>query len=163
MARKVAARGRIEAGGGFVHQQHLRAVQQRLGDFHAAPQAAGERLHQVLAAVGKPQPLHGALHAVAQDRAAQPVQMALRAQVLLHGERLVQALRLEDHAHLAAHGGGSRSTSWPAMMARPSVGTIMVDRMRKSVDLPPPFGPSRPKISPFFTSKLTFESATRSP
>ena len=34
------------------------------------------------------------------------------------------------------------------MMARPSVGTIMVERMRKRVDLPPPFGPSRPKISP---------------
>src|ERR1022692_4456824 len=58
---------------------------------------------------------------------------------------------------------GSRATSGPATSARPPVGTIMVERMRKSVDFPPPFGPSKPKISPALTSKLTFESARRDP
>ena len=106
VTREVAARGRIEARGGLVHEQHLRPVQQRLGDFDAAPQPARERLHEVLAAVGQAQALHGAFHALAQYRAAQAVQVALGAQVLLHGERLVQALRLENHAHLPAHCGG---------------------------------------------------------
>ncbi len=45
------------------------------------------------------------VHALAQGGAAEAVQMALRAQIFLHGESLVQALRLEDHAHFAAHGG----------------------------------------------------------
>ncbi len=81
-------------------------MQQRFGDLDAAPQAAGERLHQIVAAVGQAQPLHGALHALAQRRAAQPVQVALRAQILFHGERLIQALRLEHHADAAAHCGG---------------------------------------------------------
>ena len=103
---EVAARGRVETGGCLVHQQHLRAMQQCLGDFHAAPQAAGKRLHNIAAAVGEPEPFHGALHAVAQVRAAQAVQMPLCAQVLLHSQRLIQALRLEHDADLAAHPGG---------------------------------------------------------
>ena len=32
--------------------------------------------------------------------------MALGAQVLFHGQGFIEALRLEDHAHLAAHRGG---------------------------------------------------------
>ena len=89
--------------------------------------------------------------------------MALRAHVLFYRQRLVQALRLEHHAHVAPHRRRVAHHVAAADEGRPSVGAIMVDRMRKSVDLPPPFGPSRPKISPFFTSKLTFDSATRSP
>ncbi len=101
--RKIAARRRVEAGGGFVHQQHLRPVQQRFGDLDAAPQAAGERLHQVLAAVG--QPSRSIAFSMRSRRSAplRAVQVALRAQVLLHGERFVEALRLEHHADVAAH------------------------------------------------------------
>ncbi len=58
---------------------------------------------------------------------------------------------------------GCRSTSNPATRARPPVGASIVLRMWKSVDLPPPFGPSTPKISPSRTSNDTPESATRAP
>src|SRR5476651_448404 len=79
-------------------------MQQRLGDLDPSAQAAGERFHDVFAAVHQAQTLHGPTHALAQHRAREAVQMALRAQVLFHGEGLVQALRLEDYAYLAPHG-----------------------------------------------------------
>ena len=41
------------------------------------------------------------------------------------------------------------TTSKPLMSAVPEVGGSSVVSMRISVDLPAPFGPSRPKISPF--------------
>ena len=63
MAGEFAARRRIESGGGFVHQQDLRAMQQRFGDLHAAAQAAGKRVHQIVAAIFQAEPLHGVLHA----------------------------------------------------------------------------------------------------
>ncbi len=47
--------------------------------------------------------------------------------------------------------------------ARPPEGTISVDRMRKVVVLPLPFGPSSPKISAGRTSNDTPAKATRSP
>jgi hypothetical protein len=106
VAREVAARGRVEPRGGLVHQQHLRPVKQGLGDFHAPPQAARKRFHNVLAAVGEAQALGGALHPGAQIGALQPVQMALGAQVLLHRQRSIEALALEHHAHAAAHARG---------------------------------------------------------
>jgi hypothetical protein len=55
---------------------------------------------------GETQALQGAFHALAQKGAAEAVQMALSAQVFVHGESFVETLRLEDHAHVAAHGGG---------------------------------------------------------
>jgi len=84
----------------------------------------------------------------------------IEVQVTLHeDERGAFARTYDDevfsHANLP--------TSWPQIEARPWVGAIKVERMRNSVDLPPPFGPSKPKISPCFVSKLTPESATRSP
>ena len=96
--------------------------------------------------------------------AGDAVQMTLGAQVLADRQSFIQALGLEHDADAcAARPADSLATSQPATSARPSEGTIMVERIRKRVDLPPPFGPSRPKISPWFTLKLTFESATRDP
>ena len=43
---------------------------------------------------------------LAERGAAESVQVPLRAQILFHGERLVQALRLEHHADRAADRGG---------------------------------------------------------
>ncbi len=50
---------------------------------------------------------------------------------------------------------GSRMISCPATTAVPLVGGTSVVNMRISVLLPAPFGPSRPKISPPVTVKLT--------
>src|SRR5574340_1176577 len=46
-------------------------------------------------------------------------------------------------------------TSNPATVPEPPVGAKIPVSMRIVVDLPAPFGPRKPKISPFCTSKLT--------
>jgi hypothetical protein len=69
-------------------------------------QASGKRAHQVAAAIRQAQPLHRCRHPLAQRRPAQPVQMSLRAQILFHRQRLIQALCLEDDARAAPHLGG---------------------------------------------------------
>src|ERR1035438_903992 len=58
---------------------------------------------------------------------------------------------------------GSRMMSYPATMAVPLVGGTSVVNMRMSVLLPAPFGPSRPKISPPGTMKLTLSTASSAP
>ncbi len=49
------------------------------------------------------------------------------------------------------------------MVAMPLVGRESVESMRNVVLLPAPFGPSRPKISPFLTSKLMSSTAVNLP
>ena len=57
----------------------------------------------------------------------------------------------------------SLTMSKPLMIAVPEVGVSSVTIMRMSVDLPAPFGPSSPKISPSSTSKLRPLTAVKSP
>jgi hypothetical protein len=57
----------------------------------------------------------------------------------------------------------SVTTSCPPTSALPDVGGVSVVIMRISVVFPAPFGPSRPKISPVRTVKLTSFTATKSP
>ncbi len=54
-------------------------------------------------------------------------------------------------------------TSCPPTSAEPEVGGVNVVIMRISVVFPAPFGPSKPKISPVCTAKLTSFTATKSP
>ena len=58
---------------------------------------------------------------------------------------------------------GSRMISCPATIAVPLEGGTSVVNMRISVLLPAPFGPSRPKISPLWTVKLTLSTASSAP
>src|SRR6188768_3135147 len=55
------------------------------------------------------------------------------------------------------------ATSNPATVALPDVGTSSPHRMRIVVDLPAPFGPRNPKISPCDTSSDTSSTATKVP
>src|SRR5882724_9179311 len=54
-------------------------------------------------------------------------------------------------------------TSNPPTFASPLVGSSRPQRMRMVVDLPAPFGPRNPKISPRVTSRFTRSTATKSP
>src|SRR5665647_1674224 len=54
-------------------------------------------------------------------------------------------------------------TSNPATVPVPPVGAKIPVSMRIVVDLPAPFGPRKPKISPFCTSKLTRFTAVKLP
>jgi hypothetical protein len=53
--------------------------------------------------------------------------------------------------------------SKPLTTAVPEVGGSSVTIIRMSVDLPAPFGPSNPKISPLSTEKLIPLTAVKSP
>src|SRR5204862_523046 len=57
---------------------------------------------------------------------------------------------------------GSSATSKPASRALPEVGSIVVVSIPTVVDLPAPFGPSRPNTSPAATSKsMPFTASTQ--
>src|SRR5580700_8377758 len=57
----------------------------------------------------------------------------------------------------------SRTTSWPATLAEPEVGSARVHRILMVVDLPAPFGPRKPNVSPAATSKSMPRTASISP
>src|SRR5712692_1415247 len=57
---------------------------------------------------------------------------------------------------------GWAATSIPPRNARPDVGTTRVVSIPAVVVLPAPLGPSRPKISPAFTSRLSRSTAAKS-
>src|SRR5204863_2947997 len=57
----------------------------------------------------------------------------------------------------------SRIASCPATVATPASGWVSVTRTRTAVDLPAPFGPSSPKISPSGTVNVAPSSACTSP
>ena len=58
---------------------------------------------------------------------------------------------------------GSRATSTPATRAVPEVIESSVVSMRIVVDLPAPFGPRKPKISPASTRRSTPRTASTTP
>src|SRR5580693_7761539 len=57
----------------------------------------------------------------------------------------------------------SRTTSYPATLAVPEVGSARVHRILIVVDFPAPFGPRKPKVSPAATSKSMPRTASISP
>ncbi len=57
---------------------------------------------------------------------------------------------------------GCAATSTPATNARPDVGTTRVVKIPAVVVFPAPFGPSRPKISPTWTSRFSRSTAVKS-
>src|SRR5690242_20608489 len=57
----------------------------------------------------------------------------------------------------------ARVTSMSENTIRPAVGGMSPATQLKKVDLPAPFGPISPTISPSLTSRLAFDSATKLP
>src|SRR5208282_2042930 len=57
----------------------------------------------------------------------------------------------------------SLSTSKPPTVPLPPVGIKRPQSIRMVVDLPAPFGPRKPNISPFFTCRLMLSTATKAP
>src|SRR3984885_6769133 len=59
--------------------------------------------------------------------------------------------------------GGAQVTSLPSKRIAPVVGSVSPARQLKKVDLPAPFGPIRPTISPWSTAKFAPATARKSP
>src|ERR1700727_3142175 len=59
--------------------------------------------------------------------------------------------------------GNARVTSVPAKTILPEVGMVSPARQLKKVDLPAPFGPIRPMISPLSTARSAPDTARKLP
>src|SRR6202011_3473883 len=59
--------------------------------------------------------------------------------------------------------GGRPASSWPSNIIEPAVGGNVPESMLKIVLLPDPFGPIRPRISPFSTLNDTLLTARKPP
>ena len=70
---------------------------------------------------------------------------------------------LKDDAEPAADRGGLAAQVMAEHRGRPDWSGTSVESSLKSVVLPPPLGPRKPKISPRAIAKLTSLSAWRSP
>ena len=116
------------------------------------------------AAVRDPDELEQLVDAIAQVAAAHALDAALQHQVLAARAELVDAGVLRHVADRAPHGVLRAAHVVPGDRApclRPAC--VSVTRTRTVVDLPAPFGPSRPKTSPSRTLKETPSSACTSP
>ena len=146
------ARDGVEAGGGLVEEEDARLVHEAARDLDAPAHAAGEVLDRRLAPLRELDRLQQLVDQALALAARHAVELGEDEQVLLDAQLEVAGQGLRDDADRAPHVVGAASlTSKPFTSAVPAVGGSSVVSMRMSVDLPAPFGPSRPKISPSST------------
>ena len=122
--------------------------------------AAGVAARDAVGGVAQADELEQLVDALAQRRAGHAVDAPLEQEVLAAGRLPVDARVLRDVADRALRTRfGWRTTSSPATSARPESGCVSVASVRTVVDLPAPFGPSRPNTSPSRTANETPSSA----
>ena len=98
----------IDADGGFVAEKELRAVEEGGDEVEAAGHAAGKVFHGLAAAVGELDGFKGGVDAGAEIGAAEAVEFAEDAEVLVGGEIGVERDVLRDEAEgEAGDGAGS--------------------------------------------------------
>src|SRR5579864_4432988 len=103
---QIAARARIEAGGGLVEQEDSRMMQQAFSELNAALHPTGKCLYTFLGAVGQTYASQDFDYAFFKRCSAQAVEVSLMPEVLVRGQLWVDALRLKYHANLATETGG---------------------------------------------------------
>ena len=148
-----APAGRVERAGRLVEQQHARAADHRLRDPEPLLHALRHRRRRAApsasarpTALEQPLALGGA--AVRRPRGAGACRAA----------RPRSASRGSGTARRGSRARGAPPASRPArraIVAAPAVGRTSPQAIFTSVDLPAPFGPSRPTSSPSPTSRLT--------
>ncbi len=154
----------IEARGGLVEDQHIGVVDDRLGQADALPVALGELAQQLVAHVADGAALQDLIHAPAEVGLRDALEPRHEGQVLD---------RLPSPGTAAGFRAGSRCASllpWAAPGRRnrppaadPRVGGRKQVRTRMVVVFPAPFGPRKPTIWPFSTSKEMLSTATVRP
>ncbi len=151
----------VETGKRLVEQHQPRIVQQRPLEREALPHAAGKPVDGVVRTIRET----GTLECGIDDGdRIQTIQLGEELQVLASGEFRVEVQFVSEKADSPTQPprrGWSRG-SFPNRTS-PEVGAASVARMPISVDLPAPFGPSRPRMSPARAVSVTCESARRRP
>ena len=151
-----ALEDRIHAGRELVEEDDRRVDHEHLGHLHAAPEAAAQVHHLAVrfgASVRSRSSTRSARGWISAR--AQPVKPREGGEVVAHREEQLDRRFLNHDRDAPPHVERSRRrrrgrARWP----RPKVGRDSVERMRRSVVLPAPFGPSRPKIEPRATSNV---------
>ena len=101
----VDARGRVEAGAGFVEQHDLRSGEQALGDLDTAAQTARQFADPIVGPVGEARRLEQRADPFVELVSGETDQQPAVAQVLAHRQLVVDGRRLEHDAEPFAHRG----------------------------------------------------------
>ena len=134
----------IEADGGLVEQQQLRAVQERAGDLDPSAVATIQRAHALVDALLHVESSERARHALIGILPLQAAQRREIAQILLDREVEVERRLLEHHAErLERLGCPIPRPSAPTISMRPVGASNSRVISEKSVVLPAPFGPEQ--------------------
>jgi len=88
---EIKAGAGIEPGRGLVEQKHLGADQQALGDFRTALKSPGERLDNVIEAIGQVERLHGLIDTGFKFRTLQSVEGAPTAKIFQDAQLAIKA------------------------------------------------------------------------
>ena len=159
---QLEADARIEADGRLVEEQHLGVRHQRPGDLEPAALATAVGPHRPvdeLAETERVDDLGDAPRRVGRSSCPTAGRARARLRRPVSGRSTTGSWKTTALARRAAN--GSAATSNPARRARPDVGAMVVVSMPTVVDLPAPFGPSRPNTSPAATSKsMPFTAST---
>ena len=153
----------IEAHGRLVDDQQPRVVEQRLRDADALAHAAGETAEAAGPRLGEVDQLEQFVDARRARPRGRPLTAAevreelARAQMRIDAEVLRQVAERRAQRVRVARRCRRRSSS-----RGPSVGLVRVARMRISVDLPAPLGPSSPR-TPGPSVRLTPSTAVCPP
>ena len=139
------AADRVEAGGRLVEEEHARLVDEGRGEVEAALHPARVAADAAVGGVGEADPLEQGVGALAGLRrwagpAASPAGGSARGRSSAGRAPLPAARRRSSVAPARA----SLTTSWPATVARPPVGSSSVVSIRTVVVLPAPLGPRKP-------------------
>ncbi len=149
--------GRGQARERFVEQHQPRTGREHAGDLEPLASGRAERTGALRALVAQARSVRrSAARVFARVAAMVMAQKRADHHVLEHGHVLERRRHLEGAADAGAcvrlrPRRGSRRCRRTAM--RPVVGTVSPARQLKKVDLPAPFGPIRPMISPSSTAR----------
>jgi hypothetical protein len=114
-------------------------------------------------AAGEVAVLHHAADAFVDAVRGDVLEARAQGEVFLHAEVFRQRVVLRHVREVSLGARGSSATETPQMAARPEVPDMVPERMRMVVDLPAPFGPRKPTISPGATEKLRSSTAVERP
>ncbi len=144
----VRARLGVEAGGGLVEEQHLRAVDESHGDVELALHPTGVRAREAPTGVGEAEALQQRAHLLGQRPPAHSVELPGEREVLAAGRVGVHAGALSDHADRAAYAVGLAQHVHAGHRGGPGVGPGQRGEDLHSGGLARPVGAEQPKDRP---------------
>ena len=150
----------VEAVGRLVEQQDLRVAEQRAGQGQTLPHAEGEPAGALVGGRSRARPRRG-------PRSTRPAGMPLMAAMARRWFRAVRPGCMQRASRTDADQPGrvlgGRCSGRRRSGPRRRSGRVSPTIIRMVVDLPAPFGPTKPVTRPAATVKVRSSTAVRSP